>query len=82
MFIAAVEGYPNPFETPGKWSLEFTEFLTSCLKSNPRDRPTVDKLLTHSFLTKAASKDSMRALMKTIFGDSLSPSADTMEIGD
>jgi serine/threonine protein kinase len=33
-------------------SLEFKNFLIYCLKKNPNERPSADKLLEHPFITK------------------------------
>ena len=67
MFTAAVEGYPQPFEEPARWSAEFAQFLASCLQVNPTARPTCDALLAHPFLSKAASREHMVDVVGSIF---------------
>jgi len=66
MFIAAVYGYPEPFESD-KWSATFKDFLQRCLQINPRDRYTVPKLQAHPFLVSKAPKESMIKLFCEIF---------------
>jgi len=44
MFVACVEGYPQPFEDPQYWSDEFKDFVGCCLQQNPRDRWTIAQL--------------------------------------
>jgi len=68
MFVAAVEGYPNPFENPKKWSVDLAKFLSRCLRIEPRERPIVEDLLRDPFLGKASSREEMRELVRKIFG--------------
>lgn len=44
MFIACVEGYPEPFEEPNYWTDEFRDFIGCCLQRNPKDRWSVAQL--------------------------------------
>jgi len=67
MFIAAVQGYPQPLEEPSRWSAEFAAFLGLCLRLDPKARPTVDEILLHPFLRKGASRDDMKALIMKLF---------------
>ncbi len=45
MFVAATEGYPQPFKNPSKWSQDFKHFLGRCLELEPSCRATADELL-------------------------------------
>jgi len=38
------------------WSLEFIDFIQSCLKIGPTERPTASELLLHPFIKNASSK--------------------------
>lgn len=44
MFVACVEGYPEPFEEPNFWTDEFRDFIGCCLQRNPNDRWPVSQL--------------------------------------
>jgi len=66
MFVAAVHGYPDPFEED-KWSDQFDDFLSHCLQILPSHRWTVSQLQTHPFLNLRASKDHMVKLFNQIF---------------
>ncbi len=44
MFVACVDGYPEPFEEPRFWTDEFRDFISCCLQLNPKDRWPVAKL--------------------------------------
>jgi hypothetical protein len=67
MFTAGTGGYPQPFEQPERWTESFKDFLTGCLKVNPRDRLTVKQLLQHRFLGQASSTMHMQELFKKVF---------------
>eukprot|EP00013_Stygamoeba_regulata_P011760 CAMPEP_0177683942 /NCGR_PEP_ID=MMETSP0447-20121125/32127_1 /TAXON_ID=0 /ORGANISM="Stygamoeba regulata, Strain BSH-02190019" /LENGTH=447 /DNA_ID=CAMNT_0019193677 /DNA_START=204 /DNA_END=1543 /DNA_ORIENTATION=- len=41
---------PPTLEHPKEWSAEFNDFLKTCLKKNPADRPSASKLLQHPFI--------------------------------
>lgn len=64
MFVAATVGYPQPFEEPERWSPEFGDFLSRCLRVNADERATAKELHTppHPFLAKAATRDQMKVL--------------------
>jgi len=66
MFIAAVYGYPEPFEE-NKWSQSFTDFLDKCLQITPSDRWTVPRLQAHPFLLCRANRDQMTKLFCDLF---------------
>lgn len=40
-----------------KGSIELQNFLTYCLKKNPKERPSADKLLRHPFIKKWAEME-------------------------
>ena len=43
----------NPPEIdPIKWSHNMRDFVKICLTKDPRERPTVEELLKHPFMTK------------------------------
>jgi len=44
---------PPTLSDPTCWSAEFNHFVAACLKKNPDERPTAEKLLTHSFFKDA-----------------------------
>eukprot|EP01100_Stratorugosa_tubuloviscum_P005285 TRINITY_DN2379_c0_g3_i1.p1 TRINITY_DN2379_c0_g3~~TRINITY_DN2379_c0_g3_i1.p1 ORF type:complete len:252 (-),score=122.66 TRINITY_DN2379_c0_g3_i1:66-821(-) len=67
MFIAATEGYPQPFDNPSKWSDEMKEFYQLCLRVNPAERATAPQLLENNWLKKAATKKAMKNVLTDIF---------------
>ena len=81
MFVAAVEGSPAPFDDASKRSPEFANFMATCLKSNPNDRPLVGTLLQHPFLQKSASKEEMKSIMAKIFAPE-NRFEDSMDVDD
>lgn len=52
MFTAATQGYPTPFKVGHRWSPLFMDFVTRCLRKDPRKRWTAHQLLKHEFLGK------------------------------
>lgn len=52
--IFMIPSRPSPtLSEPEKWSDEFNDFISKCLKKNQPDRPTAKELLKHPFLRKA-----------------------------
>jgi len=64
MFNAATVGFPEPLDTPNKWSSHFKDFLKQCLIIDPKLRPKPADLLKHEFLKQAPNdrKDMERVL--------------------
>ena len=60
MFKAATEGYPEPLESPRKWSQSFKDFLALCLQSDPNQRATAQELYEHPWLAKRARRSDMK----------------------
>jgi serine/threonine protein kinase len=58
----------NPPEIdPIKWSHNMRDFVKVCLTKDPRQRPTVDELLSHPFMSKmdyAKGKDNYLEILK------------------
>jgi len=67
MFVAATEGYPQPFEKPKMWNDIFKDFLSKCLQMNAADRPEASELLKHEFLKCADTSKDMRKILTGIF---------------
>ena len=68
MYVAATEGYPESgLKDPGKWSVEFVDFLKSCLDMSPTSRRTADELLKNEWLKKAHTKRGMKKLLSHVF---------------
>lgn len=44
------DSYPDK---SSKWSKDFVKFIDACLKKDPKDRPSAEKLLKHSWFKKA-----------------------------
>lgn len=45
MFIAATEGYPQPFDNSDKWSSDMKNFFAKCLVIDPSKRAKAKELL-------------------------------------
>eukprot|EP01102_Stenamoeba_stenopodia_P019607 TRINITY_DN744_c0_g1_i1.p1 TRINITY_DN744_c0_g1~~TRINITY_DN744_c0_g1_i1.p1 ORF type:complete len:579 (+),score=132.05 TRINITY_DN744_c0_g1_i1:180-1916(+) len=67
MFIAATEGYPQPFDNPDKWSPEMKNFFSKCLVIDPSKRITAKELLKDPWLNKASTKKTMKNILTDIF---------------
>lgn len=50
---------PPSFKEPAKWSKEFNDFVTTCLKKDPTKRLTSNEILKHSFVQKAKDTESI-----------------------
>jgi len=48
---------PPVLKEPSKWSQEFCDFITMCLKKNPLDRPTAEQLLRHPFILQVKDQE-------------------------
>ncbi|KAL6072994.1 serine/threonine-protein kinase BLUS1 isoform X3 [Balamuthia mandrillaris] len=67
MFTYATEGCPDPLDEPDKWSDNFKDFLSMCLRSDPAERATAKVLLEHPFLRQVATQKQMAKLIQHIF---------------
>ncbi|OHT05926.1 STE family protein kinase [Tritrichomonas foetus] len=63
LFEITSKGLPE-ISQKEKRSPEFLDFLDLCLKRNPDERPTANKLLNHPFLLKACEKKYIPALLQ------------------
>jgi len=54
--LAITTSDPPKLASPERWSKEFAHFLKSCLRREPKKRPTAEQLLMHPFVRKACSK--------------------------
>eukprot|EP01113_Clastostelium_recurvatum_P035421 TRINITY_DN493_c0_g1_i2.p1 TRINITY_DN493_c0_g1~~TRINITY_DN493_c0_g1_i2.p1 ORF type:complete len:765 (-),score=145.96 TRINITY_DN493_c0_g1_i2:45-2339(-) len=52
LFMITTKGIP-PLKEPARWSPEFKTFISMCLATNPKERPTATQLMTHPFILKA-----------------------------
>ncbi|KAL8576294.1 hypothetical protein ACOMHN_006217 [Nucella lapillus] len=48
---------PPTLDRPRKWSKEFVDFVTKCLKKDPKQRPSAAELLEHPFLRSKGAMD-------------------------
>jgi serine/threonine protein kinase len=48
---------PPTLASPENWSKEFNDFLATCLKKDPKQRPNSTELLKHHFLQKACTPE-------------------------
>jgi len=73
MFIAATSGFV-PIIRSGNYSLEFTNFLESCLQSEPSAREQASELSKHSFieLSNKTTQPAMAGEFSTIFNRKIS----------
>jgi len=55
LYLINTKGVPN-LKEPDRWSREFKHFMQVCLERDAKRRPTSEQMLSHIFLTKAASK--------------------------
>eukprot|EP01113_Clastostelium_recurvatum_P030700 TRINITY_DN3756_c0_g1_i3.p1 TRINITY_DN3756_c0_g1~~TRINITY_DN3756_c0_g1_i3.p1 ORF type:complete len:462 (-),score=91.55 TRINITY_DN3756_c0_g1_i3:43-1428(-) len=69
MFTVATEGIPPAmmFTEPARWSPDFVDFLSRCLRPEPSERAAVDELLGHPFLQKADTRANMESILRRIF---------------
>lgn len=51
LFFITTKGIPE-LKEPDLWSSEFKNFIYSCLRNNPEERPTCEELLNHQFIKK------------------------------
>lgn len=52
IFLIPMNPSPKP-KDPSKWSDEFIDFITKCVRKRPEDRPTAAQLLKHPFIKRA-----------------------------
>ncbi|XP_012676979.1 dual specificity mitogen-activated protein kinase kinase 6-like [Clupea harengus] len=61
---------PSPQLPPDRFSPEFVDFTSKCLKKNSKERPAYSDLMTHPFFTLHDSKDTdVASFVKEILGD-------------
>ena len=46
---------PPTLKDPRRWSVDFVDFLSACLRRNPIERSTAERLQQHPFLSDSAS---------------------------
>jgi len=69
MFIAATEGFPQPFRVPDDWGKTFKHFISKCLVKNPDKRWSVKKLQQHRFIKrKGLSQNEFEDIIKIYKG--------------
>jgi len=52
LFLITTKGIPD-LKEPGKWSVEFKDFVKQCLIKDVEKRPSAAQLMDHPFLSKA-----------------------------
>ncbi|XP_009990031.1 PREDICTED: dual specificity mitogen-activated protein kinase kinase 6, partial [Tauraco erythrolophus] len=63
-------GEPSPQLPAEKFSAEFVDFTSQCLKKNSKERPTYPELMQHPFFTLHESKETdVASFVKLILGD-------------
>ncbi|KAL9833770.1 dual specificity mitogen-activated protein kinase kinase 6-like [Geothlypis trichas] len=61
---------PSPQLPPERFSAEFVDFTSQCLKKNSKERPTYPELMQHPFFTLHESKETdVASFVKLILGD-------------
>ncbi|KAA0724971.1 Dual specificity mitogen-activated protein kinase kinase 6 [Triplophysa tibetana] len=61
---------PSPQLPADRFSSEFVDFTTQCLKKNSKERPNYTELMQHPFFTLHDSKDTdVASFVKSILGD-------------
>lgn len=55
---------PPTLKEPGKFSNEFSDFISRCLVKNPEERPSATALLAHKFIKGARSVSVLRELVQ------------------
>ncbi|KAK2528398.1 hypothetical protein Q9233_007369 [Columba guinea] len=61
---------PSPQLPAEKFSAEFVDFTSQCLKKNSKERPTYPELMQHPFFTLHESKETdVASFVKLILGD-------------
>ncbi|TFK05864.1 beta-1,4-galactosyltransferase 3-like [Platysternon megacephalum] len=61
---------PSPQLPADKFSAEFVDFTSQCLKKNSKERPTYPELMQHPFFTQHESKETdVASFVKLILGD-------------
>jgi hypothetical protein len=68
LFLMATRGAP-PLPPPpsGRWSVEFENFVSLCLATDPYERPTAVELLDHVFLQCASRSEEIHRLFEHAF---------------
>lgn len=61
---------PSPQLPPDKFSPEFVDFTSQCLRKNSKERPNYTELMQHPFFTSHESKETdVASFVKVILGD-------------
>jgi protein-serine/threonine kinase len=63
LFLISTKGIP-PLREASRWSDDMTEFISSCLILDLKERPSSDTLLSHPFVAKAGSYSEMATLVR------------------
>jgi serine/threonine protein kinase len=69
MYTVGTEGLTGFFQAG--WSSEAKNFLDSCLKMDPQERPSATKLNGHPFLQKTESEEAIEQICKNIFSQKI-----------
>lgn len=64
LFLITTKEFPG-LKEPGKWSHQFSDFVSQCLKKDTSDRPEASELLSHPFLKLACSAGEFAKLVDT-----------------
>ncbi len=76
LYLITSQGPPR-LKDEAKWSAEMKDWLAKCLVMNPEARARSERLMTHAFLKRAASKDAMARAVAAYKGlDAHLPAAD------
>eukprot|EP00211_Chloroparvula_japonica_P001635 CAMPEP_0119132062 /NCGR_PEP_ID=MMETSP1310-20130426/11302_1 /TAXON_ID=464262 /ORGANISM="Genus nov. species nov., Strain RCC2339" /LENGTH=596 /DNA_ID=CAMNT_0007122673 /DNA_START=71 /DNA_END=1861 /DNA_ORIENTATION=+ len=67
MFLVATKGIVKPFNEPNKWGSEFKDIVKIGTSTNPENRSTAKELLSHPFLSKAATEKEIKKKMAAVF---------------
>jgi serine/threonine protein kinase len=62
--LIVVDGIPPLYDT--KWSPEFRDFVSCCLKIKVDERNSASQLLRHPFISRACSKDEIKKIIKAV----------------
>jgi len=74
LYLITSQGPPR-LKDESKWSPEMRDWLAKCLVMNPEARTRSERLMSHPFLKRAASKDAMARAVAVYKGLDLPPPA-------